>query len=39
MPYAVFENEPEKTSDPQLIAAELARVTERLWGNRLPANR
>jgi hypothetical protein len=24
VPYAVFENEPEKTSDPQLIAAELA---------------
>ena len=39
VPYAVFENEPEKTNDPQLIAAELARVTERLWGNRLPANR
>jgi hypothetical protein len=39
VPYAVFENEPEKTHDPKLIGAELARVTERLWGNRLPANR
>ena len=39
VPYAVFENEPEKTHDPKLIAAELGRVTERLWGNRLPANR
>ena len=39
VPYAVFENEPEKTHDPKLIAAEMARVTEKLWANRLPANR
>jgi hypothetical protein len=39
VPYAVFENEPEKTHDPKLIAAELERVTKRLWGNRRPANR
>jgi hypothetical protein len=39
VPYAVFENEPEKTHDPKLIAAELQRVTERLEGNRLPASR
>jgi hypothetical protein len=39
VPYAVFENEPEKTHDPELISAELGRVTEILWGNRLPANR
>jgi hypothetical protein len=39
VPYAVFENEPEKTHDPELISAELGRVTEKLWGNRLPANR
>jgi hypothetical protein len=39
IPYAVFENEPEKTHDPGLIAAELARVTGTLWKNRRPANR
>jgi hypothetical protein len=39
LPYAVFENEPEKTHDPKLIAAELRRVTEQLWGARLPGNR
>ena len=39
VPYAVFENEPEKTNDPGRIAAELARVTERLWGNRFTADR
>jgi hypothetical protein len=32
VPYAVFENEPEKTCDPALIAQELERVTSRLWG-------
>ncbi len=31
IPYAVFENEPEKTLDPVLIGAELERVTARLW--------
>ncbi len=39
VPYAVFENEPEKTHDPKLIAAELARVTGTLWKNRLPDSR
>ena len=32
IPYAVFENEPEKTLDPSLIAQELERGTKRLWG-------
>jgi hypothetical protein len=32
IPYAVFENEPEKTLDPSLIAQELERVTKKLWG-------
>jgi hypothetical protein len=31
IPYAVFENEPEKTLDPQLIGNELERVAEKLW--------
>jgi hypothetical protein len=31
IPYAVFDNEPEKTLDPDLIAGELERVTGRLW--------
>ena len=31
IPYAVFENEPEKTLDPVLIAKELERVTKKLW--------
>jgi hypothetical protein len=31
IPYAVFENEPEKTLDPMLIGNELERVTARLW--------
>lgn len=31
IPYAVFENMPEKTLDPKLIDAELARVTQALW--------
>ena len=33
IPYAVFENEPEKTHKPELIAVELERVTEKLWGS------
>ena len=32
LPYAVFENMPEKTLDPNLIAGELKRATSRLWG-------
>lgn len=31
VPYAVFENMPEKTLDPKLIAEELERVTRKLW--------
>ena len=31
LPYAVFENMPEKTLDPKLIGAELERATARLW--------
>jgi hypothetical protein len=31
IPYAVFENMPEKTNDPALLAAELERVTKKLW--------
>jgi hypothetical protein len=31
VPYAVFENEPEKTLDPVLIGKELERVTAKLW--------
>jgi hypothetical protein len=31
IPYAVFENEPEKTQDPKLIGDELERVTKKLW--------
>ncbi len=31
IPYAVFENEPEKTLDPKLIGDELERVTTKLW--------
>jgi hypothetical protein len=31
VPYAVFENMPEKTADPALLGAELERVTSRLW--------
>lgn len=34
IPYAVFENEPEKTLDPILIGQELERVTNKLWGKR-----
>jgi hypothetical protein len=32
IPYAVFENEPEKTLDPKLIGQELGRVAKKLWG-------
>jgi hypothetical protein len=32
IPYAVFENEPEKTLDPKLIGDELERVAKKLWG-------
>jgi predicted kinase len=31
IPYAAFENMPEKTHDPKLIGEELKRVTARLW--------
>lgn len=31
IPYAVFENMPEKTLDPKLIGEELERVTNKLW--------
>jgi len=31
VPYAVFENMPEKTMDPKLIEAELRRATAKLW--------
>ncbi len=31
VPYAVFENMPEKTLDPNLIGEELERVTKKLW--------
>jgi hypothetical protein len=31
IPYAVFENEPEKTQDPKLIGDELERVAKKLW--------
>jgi hypothetical protein len=34
IPYAVFENEPEKTLDPNQIGNELERVVERLWGRK-----
>lgn len=32
VPYAVFENEPEKTLDPLQLGIELERATSRLWG-------
>lgn len=32
VPYAVFENMPEKTLDPKLIGEELGRVATKLWG-------
>jgi hypothetical protein len=31
VPYAVFENEPEKTDEPTKLGAELERVTAKLW--------
>jgi hypothetical protein len=31
IPYAVFENEPEKTLDPKLIGEELEKATSKLW--------
>lgn len=34
IPYAVFENEPEKTLDPALIGKELEKVTTKLWQSR-----
>ena len=34
IPYAVFENEPEKTLDPAQIRSELERVTKHLWAKR-----
>lgn len=34
IPYAVFENMPEKTLDPKLIGGELERVTSKLWSLR-----
>ncbi len=34
IPYAVFQNEPEKTLDPVLIGNELEKVTTRLWTQR-----
>lgn len=37
IPYAVFENEPEKTLDPALIGKELEKVTTRLWGIKSPS--
>jgi hypothetical protein len=32
IPYAVFQNEPEKTLDPKLIGQELGKATSKLWG-------
>lgn len=34
VPYAVFENEPERTLDPALIGEELERVTRQLWARK-----
>jgi hypothetical protein len=34
IPYAVFENEPEKTLDPASIGKELERVTSKIWSLR-----
>ncbi len=34
IPYAVFENLPEKTHDPELIGEELERATTKLWATR-----
>ncbi len=35
IPYAVFENMPEKTLDPTLIGQELGRVANKLWGMKI----
>ncbi len=34
IPYAVFENMPEKTHDPRLIGEELGRATQKIWSLR-----
>jgi hypothetical protein len=34
IPYAVFDNMPEKTNDPKLIGEELERVTAKLWSKK-----
>jgi hypothetical protein len=34
VPYAVFQNEPEKTHDPELTGKELERAATRLWSLR-----
>jgi hypothetical protein len=36
VPYAVFENQPEKTDNPDTLGRELERVTSRLWTLRNP---
>ncbi len=36
VPYAVFENMPEKTDEPGRLGAELERATSKLWGIRQP---
>jgi hypothetical protein len=36
VPYAVFENDPEKTHDPGLTGDELERVAQKLWARRHP---
>lgn len=33
IPYAVFDNEPEKTDKPEILGTHLEEVTSRLWGN------
>ncbi len=39
VPYAVFENQPEKTDEPVKLGNELARVTEILWNTNLASLR
>jgi hypothetical protein len=39
IPYAVFENMPEKTHDPKQIGDELERVTAKLWKPRIHADK
>jgi hypothetical protein len=34
VPYAVFENEPEKTDNPATLGAELERVAKTIWSSR-----